>query len=196
MPNTALQGYPYPALSDAANGPTAFQSLGEALENTTVYVKASTAMPPHKEGRVVYVTDTDRFVISDGTNWIDWGARLQMTTWDKKPAQIEGLVVYDTDLDQIEVSDGTRWLTIPQMKLLGSKATGTLANAGQEFVQWDHNIGRTPHMALINLYDGSWAGQISWRVQELSETRLIVNLFNNGPSSASAVVTAAVIFSL
>lgn len=72
MPSTPEQAFPYPALSDPANGPVAIQNLALELEKRTVFVRTSSTMPPHLEGRVVYKTDTDRLAISDGATWIDY----------------------------------------------------------------------------------------------------------------------------
>jgi hypothetical protein len=69
MPTTPLQGFPYPALVDPANGPVGFQNLATALEDKTVYDCLSTARPPHREGRLIYERDTDRIQVSDGAAW-------------------------------------------------------------------------------------------------------------------------------
>lgn len=43
MPSTPYQGFPYPALSEAANGPVAFQNLAQAIEKRVVQVYADAA---------------------------------------------------------------------------------------------------------------------------------------------------------
>lgn len=70
MPNTPVQALPYPALTDPANGPLAIQNLATALENgKTIVTCTSATRPAHLEGRVIYETDTDRILVSDGANW-------------------------------------------------------------------------------------------------------------------------------
>jgi hypothetical protein len=70
MPTTPVQALPYPALSDPANGPVAFQNLATALEDYKTIVRCTSATRPgHVEGRVIYETDTDQIRVSDGANW-------------------------------------------------------------------------------------------------------------------------------
>lgn len=70
MPNTPVQGLPYPALSDPANGPVAFQNLATALEDYKTIIRCTSATrPAHVAGRICYETDTKQLIISDGTWW-------------------------------------------------------------------------------------------------------------------------------
>lgn len=70
MPNTPVQALPYPALTDPANGPVAVQNLATALEDYKTIIRCtSTTRPAHVEGRVIYETDTDRLMVSDGAAW-------------------------------------------------------------------------------------------------------------------------------
>lgn len=107
MPNTSLQSYPYPAISDPANGPVAFQNLAQALENTTVYVRASNNMPPHLEGRVVYQTDLDRIVVSDGAAWqIVWfkspyTLRVERVASQTLTANASTTISFDTEYEDV-----------------------------------------------------------------------------------------------
>jgi hypothetical protein len=76
MPTTPVQGLPYPALSDPANGPVAFQNLATALEDYKTLVRCtSSTRPGHVEGRVIYETDTDKLLVSNGTAWVDFASR-------------------------------------------------------------------------------------------------------------------------
>lgn len=75
MPNTPKQGLPYPALSDAANGPVAFQNLALAVEGKLVQVYASAADRTAKQtaptaGMLSFLTDTGRFELYNGTAWV------------------------------------------------------------------------------------------------------------------------------
>lgn len=70
MPTTPVQALPYPALSDAANGPVAVQNLALALEDYKTIVRCtSSTRPAHVEGRVIYETDTDTLLVSTGAAW-------------------------------------------------------------------------------------------------------------------------------
>lgn len=83
MPTTPVQALPYPALSDAANGPVAVQNLALALEDYKTLVRCtSSTRPAHVEGRVIYETDTDQLLVSTGTEW-----RLFYDKTDLSPGQ-------------------------------------------------------------------------------------------------------------
>lgn len=71
MPNTTNQALPYPALSDAANGPVAFQNLAQAVEKQLVMAFASSAdrttrVSAPVEGMVAYLKDVDRLEMYNG----------------------------------------------------------------------------------------------------------------------------------
>ncbi|MFD7157942.1 hypothetical protein ACFV9C_25295 [Kribbella sp. NPDC059898] len=75
MPNTPMQGFPYPALSDAANGPVAFQNLAQAVEKRVVMVYAdaasrTAAVPAPTAGMLSFLTTTGVFEWYTGTAWV------------------------------------------------------------------------------------------------------------------------------
>lgn len=75
MATSPLQGLPYPALPDAANGPTAFQNLALAVEKKLVMTFASstartTALPNPTAGMVTYVTGSYGLDVFLGGQWV------------------------------------------------------------------------------------------------------------------------------
>lgn len=77
MPTTPLQALPYPALSDAANGPVAFQNLATAAEKKLVQVYADAADRTAKvtaptAGMVTWLTAPGRMDFYNGTAWVPW----------------------------------------------------------------------------------------------------------------------------
>lgn len=75
MPNTPIQGFPYPALSDAANGPVAFQNLAQAIEKRVVMVFAdaaarTAAVTAPTAGMLSFLTSTGAFEWYTGTAWV------------------------------------------------------------------------------------------------------------------------------
>lgn len=75
MPNTPLQGLPYPALSDPANGPVGFQNLAQALEKKLVQVYTDGADRAAKvtaptAGMFTFLTATGRYEYYTGTAWV------------------------------------------------------------------------------------------------------------------------------
>jgi hypothetical protein len=70
-----MQGFPYPALSDAANGPVAFQNLAQAIEKRVVMVFAdaaarTAAVAAPTAGMFSFLTTTGVFEYYTGTAWI------------------------------------------------------------------------------------------------------------------------------
>ncbi|MFF1820377.1 hypothetical protein ACFVWG_23935 [Kribbella sp. NPDC058245] len=75
MPSTPYQGFPYPALSDAANGPVAFQNLAQAIEKRVVQIYVDAAERAAKvttpaAGMVCYLTVLGVFEYYDGSAWV------------------------------------------------------------------------------------------------------------------------------
>lgn len=74
MATTTNQGFPYPSLGDAANGPTAIQSLAQAVEKQVVMSFASAAdrttkVPAPVEGMLAYLRDVDTLSVWLGAAW-------------------------------------------------------------------------------------------------------------------------------
>lgn len=75
MPNTPIQGFPYPALSDAANGPVGFQNLAQAIEKRVLMVFAdaaarTAAVTAPTAGMMSFLTTTGRFEYYTGIAWV------------------------------------------------------------------------------------------------------------------------------
>jgi hypothetical protein len=69
MPTTTPHALRYPSLSDPANGPLAVQQLAEDVGGWLVYPCTSTTRPAHKNGRMIYETDTHRLLLSANGAW-------------------------------------------------------------------------------------------------------------------------------
>lgn len=93
MPNTVLYNFPYPALSDAPNGPVQIQALAQAVENkisqmdTTVnsaivYTNDLASIVGPVAGRVAFLTTSNAFFKYSGTQWLSYNpiAHLYQTS--------------------------------------------------------------------------------------------------------------------
>jgi hypothetical protein len=75
VPNTTIQSLPYPALSDAPNGPSAIQGLAQAVETKLVMrfasasARDSTVTSP-TQGMLAWLDDTDIFTYYTGSAWV------------------------------------------------------------------------------------------------------------------------------
>jgi hypothetical protein len=79
MATTSNQGLPYPALSDAANGPVGIQNLALAVETKIVMTFANagtraTVVTAPVEGMVSYLTDNNTLEVYNGLEWVPFGA--------------------------------------------------------------------------------------------------------------------------
>ena len=87
MPTTTSQGLPYPALSDAANGPAAVQNLALAVEKQLVQTFSSAADRTAKltaagyygpsEGMLSYLRDVDQLQVYTGSQWVAYTSQAQ-----------------------------------------------------------------------------------------------------------------------
>lgn len=78
MPNTT-RGYPYPALSDPANGPVAFQNLAQAVD-TDMATRATATWVTESSAFVVMSTSA---ITSTSATWTAWVTFPNVTvpTW-------------------------------------------------------------------------------------------------------------------
>ena len=83
MPNTVLYNFPYPALSDAPNGPVQIQALAQAVENkistmdtivnsAVIYTSSLGSITSPVVDQIAYLTSSRAFFRWDGSNWLSF----------------------------------------------------------------------------------------------------------------------------
>lgn len=112
MPSTPLQALPYPALSDAPNGPTAVQNLATALEPKLVMTFATTAardaaITAPTAGMLVWTTTPASYWYYTGAAWTRVisrvGCRLRRAATQVIPSGAITAISWDTEEED---SDG------------------------------------------------------------------------------------------
>lgn len=147
---------------------------GRAAALGGIITCTSATRPSHVEGRVIYETDTDKVLTSDGSAWNRALAfdGIFICTSGTRPAHQEGRVIYETDTDVLKMSNGSAWNDVAPATSLFVRKTANESVTSSTTLQNDDQLvlavaaNTTYVLDMMLIYSGAEAGdlQLNWTV--------------------------------
>jgi len=156
---------------------------------------SSTRPPSPTEGMAIYETDTDRYLVYDGSNWNlpKSIAGPYVCTSSTRPSLglFEGMMIYETDTDIVGYYNGSQWRRVnPNKRAFHKEPTGSRTTTSSSPVDWPTTEPCTGSFTkyasgsrlIVNVTASGFTSNVisfDYYIRIASTDYIIVNAFSN-----------------